>query len=250
MMLKPKVLIVEDEVLVSLDISKRLEKVGFEITNRAENGQDAILSFKDSKPDIVILDINLDGDLDGIETAKKIGELFTLPIIYLTSYSDDATFKRAQETSPSAYLLKPFNERELHLAIELAIANFSRFRKAQNPLEKLESPNEEYYLLQDSIFLKRKTRFEKVLIESISIVEADGNCTHIRTQSKKYFLSITMGKILSDLSLPHIVRCHRSYAVNLRAIDSFEGNMIFVDGKEIPVSKSYKEDFFNRLKTI
>ncbi len=250
-MQKPRVLIVENEVLVSLDISKRLERAGFEITDTVENGLDAIKSFEHARPDIVLMDIDLDGSIDGIETAALMKRIFALPFIFLTSYSDDHTFKRAQEVSPSAFLLKPFNERELHLAIQLAISNFSDHLTSESVVtQDTDDSDEHYYLLQDSIFLKNRNRFEKVLIDSITYIEADGNCTHIHTTLHKYFLSITMGTILSDLKLPNIVRCHRSYAVNISRIDSFEGNTVFVKNKGIPVSKSYKEAFFNQFKTL
>lgn len=245
---KPNVLIVEDEVLVSLDIGERLKKAGFHITAMVETGEQALDHLQTNFPDLVLLDICLDGKLDGIETAEKINTKYTLPIVYLTSLTDQTTFRKAQQTKPSAYIQKPFNEIELIRAIELAISNHSHFSHSND--ETKASKEEVYYILNDSIFLKHRTRFEKVSLSSIVFLEADGNCTYIHTATRKFFLSTTMGSILENLHIPNIIRTHRSYAVNLNMISSYEGNMLFIDKIEIPVSRSHREDVFNRFKTI
>ncbi len=248
-MSKPRILIVEDELLVALDLSKRLDFLGFDAST-AENGNEALRSFNSLKPDLVLLDINLEGGMDGIETGRRMITINPVPLVFLTSYSDDLTFKRAQELGPSAYLLKPFNERELNLSINLALSNFS---KAKNTLEKNKAQknlDDEFYLVTSSIFLRKKTRFQKVAFKDIILIEADGNCTLIHTRTQKFFLSVTMGIILEELHIPEIVRCHRSYAVNINAVDSFEGNRIFIGEQEIPVSKSYKEGLFDRFRTL
>ena len=245
---KPNVLIVEDEVLVSLDIGERLKKAGFNITAMTETGERALEHLETNKPDLVLLDICLDGKLNGIETAEQINTKYSIPIVYLTSLTDEESFRKAQKTKPSAYIQKPFNEIELIRSIELAISNHSHFSHSND--ETKSSQEEVYYILNDSFFLKHRTRFEKVALSSIVYLEADGNCTYIYTASRKFFLSTTMGSILENLHIPNIIRTHRSYAVNLNMISSYEGNTLFIDTIEIPVSRSHREDVFNRFKTI
>ncbi|MDR9402766.1 MAG: response regulator [Halothece sp. Uz-M2-17] len=117
-----KILIVEDEAVVSLDISRRLEKMGYEVIGRLASGEEAIELIQQDRPDLVLMDINLQGEMDGIETASKLYKDHNLPVIYLTAYAGESTLERAKESKPYGYILKPFKERELHAAIEIAIS--------------------------------------------------------------------------------------------------------------------------------
>ncbi|AFZ44992.1 response regulator receiver protein [Halothece sp. PCC 7418] len=117
-----KILIVEDEAVVSLDISRRLEKMGYEVMGRLASGEEAIELIQQERPDLVLMDINLQGEMDGIETATKLYKDHNLPVIYLTAYAGQSTLERAKESKPYGYILKPFKERELHAAIEIAIS--------------------------------------------------------------------------------------------------------------------------------
>ena len=117
-----KILIVEDEAVVSLDIGRRLEKMGYEVIGRLASGEEALELVQEERPDLVLMDINLQGELDGIQTATTLYKNYGLPVIYLTAYAGDSTLERAKESKPYGYILKPFKERELHAAIEIAIS--------------------------------------------------------------------------------------------------------------------------------
>jgi len=117
-----KILIVEDEAVVSLDIARRLEKMGYEVLARVASGEEALALVKETPPDLVLMDINLQGELDGIQTATTLYKEHNLPVIYLTAYAGESTLERAKESKPYGYILKPFKERELHAAIEIAIS--------------------------------------------------------------------------------------------------------------------------------
>ncbi|QDZ39227.1 response regulator [Euhalothece natronophila Z-M001] len=117
-----KILIVEDEAVVSLDINRRLEKMGYEVVGRVASGEEAIELVKTNPPNLVLMDINLQGEIDGIDTATQLYQEYNLPVIYLTAYAGDSTLERAKESKPYGYILKPFKERELHAAIEVAIS--------------------------------------------------------------------------------------------------------------------------------
>lgn len=116
-----KVMIVEDETIVGLDMKNTLVQLGYEVTGISHSGEKAINDAIKNKPDIILMDIQLDGQMTGIDTAKRIKQRFDVPIIYLTSYSDDTTLKEALSTTPSGYLLKPFIPRELHTSIQAAL---------------------------------------------------------------------------------------------------------------------------------
>jgi len=117
-----KILIVEDEAVVSLDVTRRLEKMGYEVMGRIASGEEALELIEKERPDLVLMDINLQGEMDGIETATKLYKEYNLPVIYLTAYAGESTLERAKESKPYGYILKPFKERELHAAIEIAIS--------------------------------------------------------------------------------------------------------------------------------
>ncbi len=117
----PKILIVEDESIVAKDIEKMLQKVGYEIVAIVNSGEDAIERASEARPDLVMMDINLKGAMDGVQAAERIHAQLDIPIIYLTAYSDEKTLKRAKITSPFGYVLKPFDVRELHSTIEMGL---------------------------------------------------------------------------------------------------------------------------------
>jgi two-component system, cell cycle sensor histidine kinase and response regulator CckA len=118
---RSRIFVVEDEVIISEDIAQTLERLGYEIAGAAHTGMQALLEVERTKPDLVLMDIKLGGRLDGIQTTAAIRKRFSTPVIYLTSHSDEATLARAKETGPHGYLLKPFNERDLRTAIEVAL---------------------------------------------------------------------------------------------------------------------------------
>jgi len=123
------ILIVEDEGITAKDIKNSLEKEGYNVTDLVSTGEDAIRLSEEKKPDLVIMDIKLEGKLDGIDAAKIIESKFKIPIIYLTSYSDENTVERVKSSNPSAFIIKepfeflhkPFEENELYTAIEIIL---------------------------------------------------------------------------------------------------------------------------------
>ena len=117
-----KILVVEDENIIALEIMNRLENLGYEVPAIVSSGESAIEKTEEFSPDIILMDIRLRGKCDGIEAAKKIKEKFQTPIIYLTAYADDSTIKRAQKVSENViYLVKPFSEDEIKAAIKKAL---------------------------------------------------------------------------------------------------------------------------------
>jgi PAS domain S-box-containing protein len=115
------ILIVEDEGVIALQLKELLEKKGYRISGTTAYGEDAVMMATESPPDLVCMDIGLMGKIDGIEAAAKIQENTTIPVIYLTSYSDDKRIERARETAPYSYIVKPFNERELLASIAMTL---------------------------------------------------------------------------------------------------------------------------------
>ena len=118
---KKKIFVVEDESIVSLEIQTRLKGLGYDVVGSAASGNEAIRKVLDLKPDLILMDIRIKGDIDGIETAAEIRKQLEIPIIFLTAYADETTLQRAKITDPFGYIIKPFEERELHINIEIAL---------------------------------------------------------------------------------------------------------------------------------
>jgi PAS domain S-box-containing protein len=118
---KKQILVVEDEGIIALDLQNHLTRLGYAVPDIAYTGEQAIRRAKEIHPDLVLMDIRLEGEMDGIEAAEQIRARFGIPVIYMTAYADAATLKRAKITGPFGYILKPFGERELSSTIEMAL---------------------------------------------------------------------------------------------------------------------------------
>ena len=116
-----RVLVVEDEIIIAEEIKDRVEGLGYQVCGIAANGSDALAQAETSRPDIVLMDIKLPGDLDGIDAAQHIRSRFRIPVIFVTAYADSKTLMRAKKTEPYGYLIKPFETREIYTSIEMAL---------------------------------------------------------------------------------------------------------------------------------
>ena len=119
--MKPRIFIVEDEAVVALDIKGRLQRMNYDVVGIASSGEDAMPAVGVLKPDVVLMDVSLGGGMDGIEAAARIKEQFRIPVVYITAYNDAELIARISLTEPFAYVLKPFEEAELHAAVEIAL---------------------------------------------------------------------------------------------------------------------------------
>ena len=122
-----RILIVEDQNITALDIRRTLQEFGYDPVGPVVSGKDAVMSALTNRPDVILMDIILKGPMDGIDTAQVIQSQYRCPVIYVTAHSDQSMLDRAKVTEPSGYILKPINEQELYVAIEMALY---RHRKA------------------------------------------------------------------------------------------------------------------------
>ncbi len=120
-MTKTRILVVEDERIIAMDIQDRLRRWGYDVPEIAASGEEALRKTERIQPNLVLMDIKLQGNMDGIEAAKEIQKRFSIPIIYVTAYADETTMSRVKETEPCGIILKPFGERELHSTIETVL---------------------------------------------------------------------------------------------------------------------------------
>ncbi|MBD2461353.1 response regulator [Oscillatoria sp. FACHB-1407] len=138
-MLATKILIVEDEAIVAEDIASCLEKMGYIIVDVVASSNAAIAAAVKYSPDLVLMDIMLQGEIDGIETSQSICSKLNIPVVYLTANADESTLERAKETGPFGYIIKPFKDRELRAAIEIALSRHQTEIETQKALAAAEA---------------------------------------------------------------------------------------------------------------
>lgn len=158
-MKKVNILVVEDENILALGLQKKLENLGYAVTGIADSGEETFRKIQEKEPDLILMDIVIKGDIDGIETAAKLKKTYSIPVIYLTAYADDEILERAARTEPYGYILKPYKEKELKANIEMAI-----YRKKSENEETFDF--EDLYKETTTFILKNENPFKKVLLGS------------------------------------------------------------------------------------
>jgi two-component system, response regulator PdtaR len=242
------ILLVEDDGILALDIQEQLEADGYRVIGPAPTGRKALDLFRADPPDLLLCDILLRGDWDGIETAQRLLQIRPVPLIYLTALGDRTTIERAKATCPAAYLPKPFEENTLRLAIEMALNQFAHQPK---PLPGTFQPeslpatdrNAPLLLINGDVFVKQSHQFVKIHPADIVYLEADDNYTTLITKSRKYAIRLPLSQVLGLLAIPRLVRVHRSYAVNIDLVEAFAGHEIRLLHYQIPVGRSYHQPF-------
>ena len=241
-----RILLIEDEAVLALDLSDLLQAEGYAVVGIADNGPQALALYQAHQVDLVLCDIRIQGPWDGIETVARLGGGQAVPVIYLSAYSDPAMRERAIQTLPAAYLLKPVTLDSLRVAIELALHTFSSRTAAAGPVPGatvgVASP-EPVLRLGDTVFIRHNYRFVRVPLADILLLQADNNHTLVVTETQKYALRLTLGHLLDRLAGSQLVRVHRSYAVNLGRVNSFTEQELTLADQTVPISRQYRESF-------
>lgn len=236
-----KVLIVEDEWIVSEEIKEVLESKGFQVIGQAEDDVTAIELMNENPADIILMDIQIEGSCDGIELADKIQKTHSCAIIFLTANAKEQQVERAKQVKPAAYIVKPFQEKNLEMAIEMAFNNMS---------EAEEKSKEESYIISDHIFIRDNSRFRRIALDKIHFVKATGSYIEIVTEDSKYTLAVNLKSFESRLSDTRFLRIHRSHLINLNQIEEYDGGRVFIGGEALSIGNSYKNDFLRHIKFL
>ncbi|WP_018476245.1 LytR/AlgR family response regulator transcription factor [Pontibacter roseus] len=256
-MARLKLLIAEDDVVIAQNLSLSLEEMGYEVCQTVSTGEELLLSVHQHTPDLVILDITLEGKLDGIDTAAMLAKSTRVPFIFMTAFSDKETIDRAKQTNPHAYLVKPFDARTLQSSIELAIHNAGT--RQRQPEAHMITPSQavateidetDNFLLHDTLFVKVRNRLEKVALEDIIWIEAQDIYCNIKTRTGLYLVSQSLKNLEQRLPPSQFMRVHRSYIVHLTAIEAIEDNNILIGGKQIPIGNTHKDALLKRLQIL
>jgi|SRR6478672_2728242 len=241
---KQSVLIVEDEMIIAANISLQLTTLGYNVLGIIPRAEEVLPKIKEDLPDILLLDINLKGDLDGIELAHLIQKEYKIPIIYLTANSDDAHFQRAKATNPYAFISKPFKKLDLQRAIELTLVRVAEENNGKD------TSVEETFVLSDAIFVRSHEKMIKVNISDILYIEAERNYCKIHCKEKEHLLVATLKDLEEKLLANSLLRIHRSFIVNLFHIDEIANSHVVIAKKAIPLSADLKKQLLLHIQKI
>jgi DNA-binding LytR/AlgR family response regulator len=252
-----QILIIEDEPIIAKDIVYAVEDLGYTVLDVCSDHKTALVALEKRVPDLVLCDIMLEGDdWDGIRLSKEIRKLYNIPLIFLTALTDAATISRAAAAEPDAYLTKPFEVRNLYVAIELAISKFA-LRQETPPQTVENSDNRQSIASSDflpfiagSFFIKDKKRLVKVSAEDIFWIKADGVYSQLATANRTFLLTTHLGAIEEKLKNLPFLRVHRSYLINFKHIDAIEEDVLTIGTERIPLGKSYREAFYRQLQQL
>ncbi len=242
-----RILIVEDEMIIAANLSLQLTNLGYEVCGIIPRGEEALLNIRENPPDIILMDIQLKGEMDGIEVIRSMQREVNIAVIYLTANADDAHFSRAKETHPYAFISKPFKKLDLQRAIELTISQ----SESSNQLEKPQVVDgQSSYVLNEYLFVRNNNKLVKVDIKEIRYIEAERNYCRIYANDKEYLLVMTLKEMDEKLPQNHFIRVHRSFIVNIARIDEIATTHIVIGKTAIPITKVLKDELMKRIQTI
>ncbi len=239
-----KILIVEDDPNIADTLKDMLEALGHTVVDVFDNGK-AVLDYLDNNtPELILLDIQIKGNMDGLEVAGNIKQLGDVPFVFTTAFADEDTLKKATAHSPYGYIVKPYGMKDIYAAIEIAMNNHKLFGELKNVTP------EPAMATKDHLFLKVDTRLVKVKEEEILYVEAKGDYVLFKTAEKGHIVHSTMKKVEEKLNPARFLKVHRSFIINLDHVVDIEDNSLVINQKVIPVSRSNKEALLARINTF
>ena len=240
-MSKVKVLIVEDEVIIADSMADSLEEFGYEVLEPVTSYEEALQSMEEEAPDIAILDIQLSGKKSGVDLATEINQAFKFPFIFLTSNSDRLTLEEAKKVEPLAFLVKPFNKKELYTSIELALYNYSKQREKALDQENL--------IIKNALFIKRNKTFLRIDFSDILYLKSDHIYIEIHTTNgNKHVVRGSLNDYINKLN-QSFFRCHRSAIVNLDYLAEIKASTLTLvnNNIDIPIGKKQRDELVEKL---
>jgi len=231
--MEKSILIVEDEPLIADDLFFHLEDIGIDTIEVALKYEEALEKVQSRQFDLALLDVNLSGNRDGIDLANFINRQQSLPFIFITSYYDQETLGRAKKTDPLAYILKPFDKRDVTVNIEMAFHKIALQRAKPS-----------------QFFVKDKEGLLPVKPQDILYVEAFDNYAKVFTASNAHIVSHTLKSIEDKLSPFGFDRVHKSYLINTKRISRINDGYVFFDQTPIPIGRAYKNIFMSKIALL
>lgn len=224
-----KILIVEDELLIAEFLKEMLLEIGIETVFTSKNYSEAIQTLEQQNEiNLVMLDINLNEEKNGLDVARYITENKTIPFMFLTSYSDFKTIEEASYLQPHAYLTKPYTQSELFITLSL--------------LKNKETKKEKFVQFKDGTSTIRLKQSEILWIKSENIY------LNIKTLSKKYLIRSSITRFIEENENDIFFRSHRSFIVNLEHVKEVKSQFLVIENEKIPISRNFKDELIERMK--
>ncbi len=243
---KLRILIVEDE-FVTIDLLRNIiQDLGHEVSGDAMSADEALSILELKNTDLVLLDINLKGDHDGVWLSKVINKNYGLPFLFITAYSDSKTINKAIDSNPFGYLVKPIRQNELYIAISLIIKGLKTNKKSYLANTKLEN-EEDLIEKQTHVFVKSGFSFCKIPFDQIIYIQSFKNYLEINHGNSKTLVRKKLGEFLSSLPNDNFLQVHRSYVINLNYVEEITDSEVTVKSIIIPLSKQFKQDLKLKL---
>ena len=236
------VILVEDEYTIALDTELKLTAKGYKILGIATDFASLMEIIAEETPDIILMDINLGSGGSGVEIAKKLKKILFVPIVFLSAYSNPEVVSAALETEPFGYLVKPYKTEDLVIAMQLARQQWL----AKMSVSELHPIQEQ----SGSVYVQSGSKLVKVDLGEILFLQALDNYAIIQTERNKLVVSSYLSQLAEKFPPQDFFQVHRSYVVNLKKINSIEGNTVYIGKYEIPISRSNKQAFLTTLKLV
>lgn len=213
-----KILVVDDEVLIAEFLKDELKALGYNNIALAHNHTQCMKQIEEFCPELVLLDIRMKNEREGIEIAKEINEKYRIPFIFITAHSDKDIVKHALTMKPAGYITKPIKQIDVYAAVRLVESN--------------QSENAETFIV-----VKDGYSEIKIMLDTILYVQSDDNYIHIYTTSKKHTVRNSLEWFRENTPPETFHRTHRSYIVNIDKITKSTARSVFIGTDEIPVSR-------------
>ncbi len=234
---KYKTLIIEDNLPFAIKIEKHLVEWGHQVLGIIDNSKEALEVIKTQEPDLIIIDINIKGQLNGVEIAHSIKNL-KIPVIFITGRKDEQIYKEAQSTTGISYLVKPFDMKTLQGVIDFALP--------ERKTGQQEKSDEQYF------YIKKNNQLLKIDKTQISWLKADGNYCDFYIGTAKYTVRMSLKKVLAKLPKKEFLKIHKSHAVRISDIDGIflSKNQIRVGEVYLPLGRNFREELLQRVKQL
>ncbi len=236
------VLLVEDNLSFALEIEMLIKELNYGFAGQVDNARDAIVAIDKHTPDLVLMDIGINGQVNGIELARSL-EKQNIPFIFITQSRDRSTFKDAQSLKPFAYLVKPFDLLTLRSTLEQAV------RTINGPQKETAAAGEND---PESFYIRNNNVLNRIQYSDIYWIKSDGNYCNIHTEKKKFVTKISLVSIMKKLEKLEFMRVHKQYIVPINRIENINlfNNLLYVGEKTIPIGRSYKSNLVKKLDLI
>lgn len=226
--------IVEDMAISRASLESMLLLNKYEISGSTAKAETAWKELQKNQTDLVLIDINLAGEKNGIWLAQQIRKYLNIPIVYLTAYGDQQTLKEVLETKPNGYLMKPYQEPTLLTTITIALNKFLENQKGSISSASGTTFNK-------VIFIKDKFMRVKLLIEDIQFIKSEGNYLEIKLANKTHVIRGKLSEFKKLLPANIFLQTHQRYVINLTKISIIGKDFLNINNDDIPISLKYKQ---------